>query len=66
MAAYIKEKYGLDVFILDQLVQEAIDCSDQPIQYIARPAQEKFEMSSDFADISEDEDQYIDPVEELR
>ncbi len=29
-AALIKEQYGLDVFHMDQLVQEAIDCPDEP------------------------------------
>jgi len=65
-AAYVKENYGLDLFKVDQLVQEAIECSDQPIQGTPEPAEEAFEKSSDFADLSEDEAHYTDPVEELR
>jgi len=54
------------LFKVDKLVQEAIDCSDQPMEGVPKPADETFENSSDFADLSEDENNYIDPVEELR
>jgi len=65
-AEYIKKNYGLDLFKLEQLVQEAIDCSDQPKQAIPEPEEETFEECTDFADLSEDETHYFDPVEELR
>jgi len=42
-AAYIQENYGLDLFKLEQLVQEAIDCSDQPMQGIPEHDEETFE-----------------------
>ena len=36
------------------------------MQGITEPEEETFEECSDFADLSEDETHYIDPVEELR
>jgi len=47
-------------------VLEAINYSDQPKEVLPEPSEEIIEKSSDFADLSEDEAHYIDPVEELR
>jgi len=54
-AALIKEKYGLDVFIMEELIQEAIEFNPEE-QRLNSPSAPIVDLGSyDYADLSEDE-----------
>ena len=68
----IRKKYSLDVFVMETLVQEAIDFAAQNANAIEAPpkeeskdADEADEELSDMA-MSEDEDQEFNLMEEFR
>ena len=51
-AQIIKQKYGLDVYSMDELVQEAIAIQDANFPQLPKPIEDD---GSDFADLSQDE-----------
>lgn len=51
-AQLIKQKFGLDVYCMDELVQEAIALKDPQFPQIPKPIEDD---GSDFADLSQDE-----------
>jgi hypothetical protein len=51
-AQLIKKFYGLDVYCMDNLVQEAIDCKEPQFTQLPKPIDDD---ASDFANLSRDE-----------
>jgi hypothetical protein len=68
----LNEKFGLDSYKMDDLVNEAIEFPEEPIHGQTIPEVQEgeepvvAEVSSDFADLSEDEAHNTNVNEELR
>jgi len=51
-AKLIKEKYDLDIFCMDELVQEALDCKDPMFPQMGKPIEDD---ADNFSNLSQDE-----------